>query len=496
MNPPENPSKSAPKDPPTERALSPAWRILKNSTALSLAVLLERGIAIVLPWYVARVQGRQDWGIYSTALAFVMIAAPLAYWGLDQLLPREIGRDRKQVGLLLANAGVVGAGVSLLTTVMAAAVVYLLGYPPEVQYLIILGLVLTLLPRTEATLCEAAVNGLERMEWITAVRFPLTLLRVVISVLLLAMGYGLQVLFWLWAVYYVLASGFYLLLFWRRVPGFSLSFEARLMRQLAVRALPFVATIFVGETFKQIDRIFISKWDGTDAVGVYAAGTMLVQTLYLVAAALMNALYPALSRAYLASRRRFSLTISRLFRLLFVAIYPVALSVIALAGPLILLIFGEDYAASVLVLQITALAIVPSYLARLLYRTLLASNNERLAFWVSVANSAVGLGLNILLIPRYGLLGASIVAVIVALTGLAQSLYLLARGVIHFDFTRALLLPGVCAGVSAATYLALLQWNSIAAWLLSMAVFVILVLVTRVVSREDLAMFSTGRLRT
>lgn len=475
--------------------MNPAWRVLKNSTALSLAVLMEQGIAWFVPWYVARVQGREDWGYYSTALTFVMIAAPLAFWGLDQLLPREVARDRSQAGLLLTNAGVVGGLVSLLATGLALVVVYLLDYPPSVQVLTYLGLILILLPRTEAMLCEAVINGLERMEWIVLVRFPITLLRVGCSIFLLSRGFGLQVLFFFWAVYYVLASGTYVFLLVRMVPAFKLRLDVHLARRLAVQAFPFVATIFIGETSKNIDRVFLSKFQSTDAVGLYTAGTLLVLTLYLIAPAIMNALFPGLSRAYLASKPRFSALVSRLFRLLFVCTFPVALTIFSFADLLILLIFGKEYVPSITVLRIYALGIVPSFLGRLLYRSLLASDNERLVVRVSFVNGIAGIFLNLLLIPRYGLVGASIAAVSLEFLGLIQNLFYVSRRVIRFDFSHALLLPAGCALIGVLLYLVLSRWNPLAAWVFSVAGFITVAFLTGVLNREDLSMFSIRQMR-
>jgi O-antigen/teichoic acid export membrane protein len=464
-----------------------ALRVLKNSTALSLSVLLERGIALFLPLYVARFQGKQVWGYYSTALTFVTLSASFAYWGLDQLLPREVARDRTRAGDFLANAGVVGGVASILTTAIVIVIVDLLHYPPHVQYLIYIGSILTLFPRTEAILCEAIINGLEKMEWTVAVHFPITILRVVCSVYLLSKGFGLDVLFIASAVYYILVCGIYLSLFKRFIPAFRLQFDWSLMRNLALQAVPFVTIIAMGETFKQIDRVFLSKlWD-TTSVGIYSVGIMLVQIMYMIAPAIMNALFPILSRAYVVSRKQFSSLISHIFKLLFVGIFPVALTIISFADLAILLIFGPEYVSSITVLRIYALGIVPSFVARFLYRTILASNNERLIIRVSLVNSAVGLVLNIILIPRYGILGASAAAVCIELIGLAQNLFYVSRKVGWFDFGHALLKPGACMLTSTLVYLGAMRWNSLAAWIASIAVFAGTLLASRTVSWKDIS---------
>ena len=55
--------------------MNSSLRVFKNSTALSFSVLIERGIAFILPLYVARILGREAWGDYNTAYAFVLIGA-------------------------------------------------------------------------------------------------------------------------------------------------------------------------------------------------------------------------------------------------------------------------------------------------------------------------------------------------------------------------------------------------------------------------------------
>lgn len=466
--------------------MNPVLRVLKNSTALSLSVLVERGVAFLLPWYVARIQGKELWGHLSTALTFVTIASTFAYWGLDQLLPREIARKRQRVGDLLANATLIGGLVSIVAMLLMTSIVYLLDYPTPVRQLIFWGILITLLPMTEATLCEAAINGLERMEWIIAVRFPLTVLRVATSILLLSLGFGLDVLFVTLAVYYVLVWGAYLGLFRHYVPDFHWQFDLSLAKLLARHAIPFVSVIFIGETFKQIDRVFLSKLWNTDTVGVYSTGAMLVQMMYLLAPAVMTALFPGLSRTYTASRQRFSDLVSQLFKLIAVGIFPVALTIIALARPIILLPFGREYGESIRVLQILALGIAPSFVARLLYRAILASNNEHLAVRVALVNSAFNIGLNVLLIPRYGALGASISAACTETVGLGQNLYYVSRGIVRFDFVHSLLRPFVIALFSLALCLALMQWSIVVAWLTSVTTFLGAVFVSRTMTRKEL----------
>lgn len=465
--------------------MTPTIRVFKNSAALTISILIERSLNFFLPWYVARVLGREVWGDFSTAYTFIIIASALATWGLTGLLPRQVARENEKAGTLLTNASVIGFAASIITLVFTLLAVNFLNYPPHVEILIYIGLILVLLPQTEATLFESIIQGLERMEWIVFVRLPGTILRIAATIYLLSKGYDIYILFVLLAAYYLFTCIFYFFIFKRYVPHFRLRANLLEVRLLFFQAIPFFVVVSTTETFKQLDRIFLSKsWD-TDAVGIYATGTMFIQLLYMLAPALMAALFPGLSRSYLSSLERFSFLVSWLFKLLAVTIFPVMLFTISFASAMIILVFGQEYEPSVIVLQLTALGIVPSFLSRFLYRATLASNNERLAVYIAIVGNITNLILNILLIPRFGLIGASLAAVGTILVNLVQNFWYVTRFT-KFDMRGALFLPGLCIMIGGLIYSVVAFYNLIWAFVISVPVFVLALLITGTIGREDL----------
>jgi O-antigen/teichoic acid export membrane protein len=465
--------------------MTPSLRVFKNSFALSLSVLIERGVAFILPWYIARILGREVWGDFSTAYAYVLIAATIAPWGLVGLLPRQVAREQQRSGAILVNASIIGLGVSLLTVTVTLLLVTWLNYPSQLETLIYLGVLLVIIPQTEATLFETVIQGLERMEWIVFVRLPGTVLRVAASLYLLENGYGIEILFLLLGLYYAINSLLYFLILRRALATFGPRPSWLDIRLLFVQALPFFLIISSTEAFKQVDRIFLSAFWDSDAVGVYATGIMFTQLVYMLAPAVMGALFPGLSRTYVKSRERFSYLLSWLFKLLLIIIFPLMLFTISFAGPMIQLVFGPEYGPSIVVLQITALGILPSFLSRLLYRATLASDNERLALYIAIVSNVGSLLLNIFLIPRYGVIGASAAAVIVILINLSQNFWYVTRFA-RFDFRHGLLWPGLCAVIAGLVYLASSFYSLYWAFALATAVFLATLLLTGTLGREDL----------
>lgn len=440
-----------------------------------------------MAWYVARVQGRDQWGNYTTASTFIAISAPFAFFGLNQLLPRRTAQEPEQAGRVLSAGLILGGIVSVCVTVILLLVSGLLDYEDHVRSLIMYGLVLTLVPFTEFTLCEAVVSGLERVDWIALIRLPLTVLRVSFSIGLLALGFHIRVIFIGLSISYLVASGLYLYLLLTRSRDIRLGVDNQLLAAVFVEALPFVAFLAVGEAFKQLGRVVLSTAWSPEALGVYAVGTAFIQMLYLVAPAIMTAIFPQLVRTQEASEKKFVRVVNKLLKILLVAIFPLALTVIGWSNLVIRLVYGVDYLDAIPVMQIAAWGLVPSFAARLLYRVILASHYERVSIRISFINSALNILLSLWLVPRYGLIGASIVSALIELVGFSQNLLFVSRKVVCVDLFRALVKPTACMLLSYGVFRVLLNWygHRIGAWVAALGFFGAVVWVSGTLSFKE-----------
>jgi O-antigen/teichoic acid export membrane protein len=305
--------------------MKPVLRVLKNSSSLATIALIDRSVGFFLLWYVVRTQSQKAWGDYSTALAFLVVFMPFAFWGLDMLLPREIANRQGETGSLLGNSILITGIASVPVMLMALAVSYALDYPPELRQLIGIAIVTNILPRAEARIVEASVNGLERMEWIAIIRLPTTIIRTALAVLFLAIGYPIGVLFVLFAIQNLLVIAFLLIVLHTNIQGFHLRINRLDLRQLFVLAIPLILIVFTGEAFKQVDRIFLSQWWDSETVGIYATAAIPTEITRMVILASLAALFPPLSRAYISSTGRFAEISERLMKFILIAVFPVTI---------------------------------------------------------------------------------------------------------------------------------------------------------------------------
>jgi O-antigen/teichoic acid export membrane protein len=143
------------------------------------------------------------------------------------------------------------------------------------------------------------------------------------------------------------------------------------------------------------------------AVGVYDAAVRLSDVWYLIPNIIIAALFPAIINARTTSPALFHKRI-KLCALLLVGLNLLIIIPTNIIAPKIIsILFGEAFAASAGVLSIYIWSLLGFSLAQLINSYLIAENYVFIYFFASFTTVLVNIGLNIILIPTYGVTGAA-----------------------------------------------------------------------------------------
>ena len=138
------------------------------------------------------------------------------------------------------------------------------------------------------------------------------------------------------------------------------------------------------------------------------------------------ALYPAVSHAAAYEPERLRRLGADTLRFLWVMTLPIAVGVTILARPILLFTVGDAFLPATTVLYVLIWTIVPYAVTRYYAFVLVAANRQRVDLLLNVVMALVNVLLNLVLIPRYGALGAAIATLIsVAMFAAGQCLYML-----------------------------------------------------------------------
>jgi len=155
----------------------------------------------------------------------------------------------------------------------------------------------------------------------------------------------------------------------------------------------------------RIDMLLVNAYLGAVPVGLYSVGVGLVEKLWLIPNAASAVLYPRVSGETRESERKWITAIVTRTTLWITA--AVAILLVLLCRPVIVLLYSDAYIGGVRAAQILVVGVVAMAASKPLATDLAGRGRPMLNTYISLVTLATNVVLNILLIPRYRIIGAA-----------------------------------------------------------------------------------------
>ncbi len=385
-------------------------RIAKNTGVLLVSQIISYALGFFFIMYTSRYLGAEGFGILSFALAFTGIFGVVADLGLSTLTVREIARDKSLAGKYLGNIVVMKLILVVITFGLIALMINLLGYPIQtiwIVYLVALSVIFTSFTQMFYSIFQAY----EKMEY-------QSIGQIINSALLLggalfAINQGLSVVSF--ASIYFLASvfvlGYSFLVCVLKFVLLKLEYNWSFWKPTIKEALPFGLTGIYGMIYTYIDSVMLSLVNGNEVVGWYNAAYKLVLILLFIPGIINMAIFPSMSRFHISSEKSLRLIFEKYFKLMLIIGFPIGIGTTLLAERIILLIYGSEYAQSIIALQILIWSIVFTFTSASFVKLFESINRQIIITKVAGVCVLVNIVLNLLLIPKFSYVGASITKV-------------------------------------------------------------------------------------
>ncbi len=437
--------------------------LLKGAGIIFSGRLVGRALGFLLHFLFASFLGPRHYGVFLLSLAFFYFASLVADLGLRSGVLREAaaaeGRgDRDMVkgtilgGALLAlGTGVLGA-VGLIAMRGWAASSF---NAPDLGWLLLL-FALALPFATVGGIFVSGLQALRRMKALSTLQYVIDpLLRIVTFIGLIFLGWQL---FAAGAAHLLASLAVALFAFlWlsSSFPLFSRPLLAHFhVGPLLAFSLPLLMSNVVGFTLQWADSLFIGYYMTVREVGIYGAAARVAGLggIFLMAVSTIFApkIYALYGRGDLEEVGRLY---QRSTRWVLMCVLPLFFYTVLNAKPLLAL-FGPEFVKGSAALIILAAAYLVMTGTGPAGDVVLMSGRSKAILYAAAASGALGLGLNVYLIPRFGLLGAAVA------TGLAIALGNVANVLLAWRFTglqpytKAIAKPIVIAACVAGLHVA------------------------------------------
>jgi O-antigen/teichoic acid export membrane protein len=249
----------------------------------------------------------------------------------------------------------------------------------------------------------------------------------------------------------------------------------------------FIIISIFGAVFKQVDVLMLGKIKDSATVGVYSAAYRLIRLGMQLMPAFMLAIFPRMSEVHVRSPEQLGTIVAQVLKLLMALVIPLAVVVTVLAEEIISFVYGPGYQGSVPVLRALVWMFVFFTANSVLFRTMLASDNEQVTMRVACLNMLSSLLLNGLLIPRWGASGVAISSILIMFVALAQNYAYLARHLLKLDWLRLVGKPALAAAISGGLLYALQGLPVVLSLPVGIMAYVALLFGLKVFSPEELS---------
>ena len=455
---------------------------------MTVASILQKVISFVYFAIVAREVGAVDTGKYFFALAFTTIFVVFVDLGLSNVLVREGAKMKEKIQDYFSSILFVKFFLSILSYIAVVVVINLMGYEVETKHLVYVSAVTMLFDSLHLTL-YSTLRAFGNLKY-EAIGISMSqALTFILGTYFLFAGFPLIYLMYAFLIPSILNVLFAsTIVIFKYHLKFKLKYDKQILKYIIPIVIPFALAAIFGRVYSFIDSILLSKIAGDEVLGWYSIPSKIAYALNFVPMALVAALYPKFSEYFAHDKHKLSFVFHQSIKYLLLVSLPFIVIVLLLSEDIILAFFSGEYLNSVLPLKILMFGVIFAYLNFIFGAILNACDRQKIQTSLIGAIMLVNIGLNLLFIPRFGAVGASLSALIGNLALSVVSLYFIGKfNRFDFGFLSKLFwqLFLVVAIMYFVTWLTDLYFGFIVAFVVGSLTYLLMLFITKTITRKQ-----------
>lgn len=384
--------------------------ILKQTSWLFLAQSLSRIIGFFYTIFLAGNLGVEDFGQFSVALAYFSIFSSIADFGFNRFLVKEVAKDKSKASHLLWNVTILRLTLTSVLFAVFSMILYLVD-PDKMRISLILLATLAILPQSIALTLDAIFVGMQKLQFSALSLFAASLSTALIGLYMVTNGFGsmgaVVALIFGQLIYTVSLFSFLK----RNQISFFTETKLSTLKKAVVGSLPYGLLGILGLVYFRIDTIMLSYMRGSFETGLYGVSYKFLEAVIFIPGVFASALFPILAKLHDENLEEMKNMYFKSIKLMVVAGLLIFFGYI-LVLPEIIRIYLPQYLGAIDVIKILALSIPFIFAATPGVQVLLSSDKYlKTVILLSIFTVVFNIVLNLIFIPKFGLLAASWITV-------------------------------------------------------------------------------------
>jgi O-antigen/teichoic acid export membrane protein len=368
-------------------------------------------LAVLVGAWTARYLGPGRFGEFAYVMSFVALFAALAQLGLDGVAVRDITRKPNEAAVVLGTVLRLRILAGFLCWGTAIAIMAIL--KPDDRDVLVLtavaaGMLVFQAADTVDLWFQSQMQSRRTVVAKTWAYVTACMLRVALIV-----GEAPLLAFVAVGVAELAISAALLAWSYRRYPTaghwrFARQYATSILRESA----PYLVAALAVLVYMRTDQLMLRDMVNDHELGLYSAAIAISTTLHVIPMAICASISPMMARLRQNDMAGYERAMRRLFSLMWWTMIPLSALVAFLAPFIVSLLYGPAFAAATPMLSVHVFASVPIALGVAQSVWIVNEQRNMIALYRTLLGVACNIVLNLLLIPRYGGLGAAVAALV------------------------------------------------------------------------------------
>lgn len=385
-------------------ALNTSWMLFEKV----LRIIAEIFVGI----WVARYLAPDNFGILNYSLSYVFIFSAVATLGLDTIVVRELVRDEQKRNLILGTSFVLKIiGAVLLFILLGVSLFLLQVETSTLIFILIIGAssifksfnVIESYFQANVLAKYSSLSNIIMLSFSSLLKITLILTKAPLITFVCVVLLDSVILALFYFVFYKKTG--------LKISSWKFGFpEAK--RLLSFSWPLMLAGVVVG-VYMRIDQLMIA-WlmDGYDNVGQYAAAVRLSEGWSFISMVITASLFPAIVNAKKNNPKLYNYRMQQLYNLLVWLAILVAIPSTLFADLIFEYLYGIAYKGSAVVLKVHVWSAIFGFIGVAYTKWLITEGFIKKVLYRSLFGVVTNIGLNFILIPKFGIVGAAIATLI------------------------------------------------------------------------------------
>ncbi len=385
-------------------------KVAKNAAWIIGCRIAQAVFALVINILQARELEPDGFGLLNYAISIGAFMLPIVRLGIENVLVSEIIRHPEEEGKIMGTSLLLTFLSSLLCIGGVAAFVAAAN-PGEPETLIVCVLYSLLLIAQSLDLVQYWFQAKYMSKYTSLTVLGAYLVITAYKIFLLVTHKNIYWFAISHAMDYTIIA-VVLMVIYHTKGGQRFTFSWTTAKRVFSQSKHYIIPKLMVAVYAQSGTILLKALYDTETVAYYTLAVTITGYTNFVFLALIDSMRPLIFETKLEDEKKYRASVTTLYSIVLYLALAQSVVICLLAKPIVPLLYGNGYLNAVLPLQIISWYTTFSYIGSVRNVWMLAEGKQKYLWIINLCGAIVNVGLNLLLIPLFGVVGAAVTALI------------------------------------------------------------------------------------